>query len=30
VEMPGGIRIAIERDFDDLTLRRLMAVLGQQ
>jgi len=30
VEMPGGIRIAVERDFDGLTLRRLVAVLGQE
>ena len=30
VEMPGGIRIAVERDFDGLTLRRLMSVLGQE
>jgi hypothetical protein len=30
LEMPGGIRIAVERDFDGLTLRRLMAVLGQE
>lgn len=30
VEMPGGVRIAVERHFDDLTLRRLMAVLGQE
>jgi hypothetical protein len=30
VEMPGGIRIAVERDLDGLTLRRLMAVLGQE
>jgi 3-hydroxyacyl-CoA dehydrogenase len=30
VEMPGGIRIAVERDFDGLTLRRLVAALGQE
>jgi hypothetical protein len=30
VEMPGGVRIAVERGFDGLTLRRLMAVLGQE
>lgn len=30
VEMPGGVRIAVERDFDGLTLRRLMAALGQE
>jgi hypothetical protein len=30
VEMPGGIRIAVERDFDGLTLRRLVAVLGRE
>ena len=27
VEMAGGIRITVERDFDGLTLRHLMAVL---
>ena len=30
VEMPGGIRIAVERDFDGLTLRRLVAALGRE
>ena len=30
VEMPGGIRIAVERDFDGLTLRRLVAALGKE
>jgi len=30
VEIPGGIRIAVERDFDDLTLRRLVAALGKE
>jgi len=29
VEMPGGIRIAVEQDFDGLTLRRLVAALGR-
>ena len=30
VEMPGGIRIAVEQDFDGLTLRRLVAALGRE
>ena len=30
VEIPGGIRIAVERDFDGLTLRRLIAALGKE
>lgn len=30
VEIPGGIRIAVERDFDGLTLRRLVAALGKE
>ena len=30
VEIPGGIRIAVERDFDGLTLRRLVATLGKE
>ena len=30
VEMPGGIRIAVEQDFDGLTLRRLIAALGKE
>ena len=30
VEIPGGIRIAVERDFDGLTLRRLVAALGRE
>jgi hypothetical protein len=30
VEIPGGVRIAVERDFDDLTLRRLVAALGKE
>jgi hypothetical protein len=30
IEMPGGIRIAVERDFDGLTLRRLVAALGRE
>jgi hypothetical protein len=30
VEMPGGIWIAVERDFDGLTLRRLVAALGKE
>jgi len=30
VEMPGGIRIAVERDFDGLTLRRPVAALGKE
>jgi hypothetical protein len=30
VEMPGGIRIAVDRDFDDLTLQRLVAALGKE
>lgn len=30
VEMPGGIRIAVERDFDGLTLQRLVAALGKE
>jgi hypothetical protein len=30
VEIPGGIRIAVERDFDSLTLRRLVAALGKE
>jgi hypothetical protein len=30
VEIPGGIRIAVERDFDGITLRRLVAVLGKE
>jgi 3-hydroxyacyl-CoA dehydrogenase len=30
VEMPGGIRIAVERDFDGFTLRRLVAALGRE
>ena len=30
VEIPGGIRIAVERDFDGLTLRRLIAALGNE
>ena len=30
VEMPGGIRIAVERDFDSPTLRRLVAALGRE
>src|ERR1035437_6448322 len=29
VEMPGGIGIAIERDFDHLTLQRLVPALGK-
>ena len=30
VEIPGGIRSAVERDFDGLTLRRLVAALGKE
>ena len=30
VEIPGGVRIAVERDFDGLTLRRLIAALGKE
>jgi hypothetical protein len=30
VEMPDGIRIAVEQDFDGLTLRRLVAALGKE
>jgi hypothetical protein len=30
VEIPGGIRIAVDRDFDGLTLRRLVAALGKE
>jgi hypothetical protein len=30
VEMPDGIRIAVERDFDSHTLRRLVAALGKE
>ena len=30
VEIAGGIRIAVERDFDGLTLRRLVAALGRE
>ena len=30
VELPGGIRIAVEQDFDGLTLRRLVAALGKE
>jgi len=29
-EIPGSIRIAMERDFDGLTLRRLVAALGKE
>ncbi len=30
VEIPSGIRIAVDRDFDGLTLRRLVAALGKE
>lgn len=30
VEILGGIRIVVERDFDGLTLRRLVAALGKE
>lgn len=30
VELAGGIRIAVERDFDSATLLRLIAALGQR
>ena len=30
VEMPDGIRIAVEQDFDGLTLLRLVATLGKE
>ncbi len=30
VEIPGGVRIAVERDFDSHTLRRLVAALGKE
>ena len=30
VEMAGGIRITVERDFDSHTLRRLVAALGKE
>jgi len=30
VEIPGGVRIAVERDFDGLTLRRLIAALARE
>jgi hypothetical protein len=30
VEMPGGIRIAVEREFDDLTLQQLVTALGKE
>ena len=30
VEIPGGVRFAVERDFDSHTLRRLVAALGKE
>jgi lambda repressor-like predicted transcriptional regulator len=30
VEMPSGIRIAVERDFDSFTLRQLVAALSKE